>query len=52
MWKKETRNPFAKGVFDEGWEEVEIKQGVKQVVIEKEEEKKNDSTTDNKRISK
>jgi hypothetical protein len=52
MWKKETRNPFEKGVFDEGWEEVEIKQGVKQVVIEKEEEKKDGSAKDNKRISK
>ena len=35
--QKKPKNPFEKSVFDEGWEVVEIKSGVKQVIIEKEE---------------
>lgn len=54
MWKKESKNPFDKSVFDEGWEAVEIKSGVKQVILEKDKkgEKKNERPKDNKRISK
>lgn len=45
--KNKTNNPFEKSVFDEGWEVVEIKSGVKQILIEKEEKKdgKSDNTT-------
>lgn len=54
MWKKESKNPFEKSVFDEGWEVIEIKSGVKQEILEKEEEgkKDNEQPKDNKRISK
>ena len=55
MWKKESKNPFQRSVFDEGWETVEIKSGVKQVILEKEEKegkKDNERPKDNKCIPK
>ena len=54
MWKKESKNPFEKSVFDEDWEVVEIKFGVKQEILEKDKEgkEKNERPKDNKRISK
>jgi len=54
MWKKESKNPFDKSVFDEGWETVEIKSGAKQEILEKDNkgEEKNERPKDNKRISK
>lgn len=49
--QKKPKNPFEKSVFDEGWEVVEIKSGVKQIIIEKE-EKENVESNNTASISK
>ena len=47
-----SKNPFEKAVLDEEWEVVEIKTGVKQIVIEKEnKDKDNGKTSDNRNVS-
>ena len=45
------KNPFQNAVKDEGWEIVEIKTGVKQIKIEKE-ESKDGKTDSNRNVSK
>lgn len=47
QWVSNTKNPFQEAVKDEEWEIVEIKTGVKQIKIEKEEPK--DGKTDSNR---
>jgi len=46
-----SKNPFENAVIDEGWEVIEIKHGVKQIIIE-EEEVKDDKTSSNRNLSK
>ena len=48
-----SKNPFDKAILDEGWEVIEIKTGVKQILIEKEKkDKENGKTKDNRNVSK
>lgn len=50
-WISNVKNPFENAVKDEEWEVVEIKTGVKQVKIEKE-EVEDGKTDSNRNISK
>jgi len=45
-----SKNPFSKFVVDEGWEEIQIKSGVKQI-NEELEERKNEQSNDTTNIS-